>query len=119
MKKGLLLMLSVVLCSALATCAPGSSIQVNTSDSTFQLSMPGPNPSIYQPDAQGRVAGIVAGLWHGVILPITLLFSLFNPNVQVYEVHNAGFEYNFGFILGELLIFALIALFIRIRRSAQ
>jgi hypothetical protein len=119
MKKGIFLVLSIMLFSTLAGCAPGSSIQVDTSNSTIQLSMPGPNPMVNQPDTQGRVARAVAGLWHGAIVPITLVLSFFNSNVQIYEVHNAGSEYNFGFIFGELFVFALISLFLRIRRSAQ
>ncbi len=118
MKKNLSLILSIILLSMTAACAPGSSIQVNTTDSTIQLSMPGPNPQVNQPDAQGRVAGAFAGLWHGMIAPVTLVLSFFNPDIQIYEVHNAGNEYNFGFMFGELLVFALIGLFIRMRRSA-
>jgi hypothetical protein len=79
--------------------------------------MPGPNPLVNQPDAQGRVARSLAGLWHGFILPVTLVISFFDSNVQIYEVHNAGSEYNFGFFLGEAFMFALLALFLRIRRS--
>jgi hypothetical protein len=118
MKKGPFLILFMVLFSTLAACAPGTSIQVDTSNSTIQLSAPGPNPLVNQPDAQGRVARAVAGLWHGAIVPITLVLSFFNSDVQIYEVHNAGSEYNFGFVLGEVFIFALLMLFIRFRRSA-
>lgn len=119
MKKGLLFTVLVMVLSMLAACAPGASVQIDTSDSTIQLSMPGPNPMVNQPDTQGRVARAVAGLWHGAIVPITLVLSFFNSDVQIYEVHNAGSEYNFGFIFGELFVFALISLFLRIRRSAQ
>jgi len=118
MKNGLFLILSIMLFSTLAACAPGTSIQVDTSNSTIQLSTPGANPLVNQPDAQGRVARAVAGLWHGAIVPFTLVLSFFNSNVQIYEVHNAGGEYNFGFILGEVFIFALISLLIRFRRAA-
>lgn len=118
MKKCIFLALSVTLLSAIAACAPGSSIQVNTSDSTIQLSSPGPNPLLNQPDAQGHMSGALAGLWHGIIAPITLLLSFFNSDIQMYEVHNAGSEYNFGFLLGIAFIFALINLFLRMRRTA-
>ncbi len=119
MKKTLFLFLSVSLLSVLAACAPGTSIQVTTSNSTIQLSMPGPNPLINQPDTQGRVARAVAGLWHGIIAPVTLVISFFDSDVQMYEVHNAGSEYNFGFFLGEALVFGLLGLLLRIRRSAD
>ena len=118
MKKTLFLLSSVLLLSLTAACAPGSSIEVTTTDSTIQLSMPGPNPLVNQPDAQGRVARAVAGLWHGLIAPITLVLSFFNSDVQMYEVHNAGSEYNFGFFLGEALVFGLLGLLLRMRRTA-
>ena len=118
MKKTIFLFLSVILLLLTAACAPGSTINVTTSNSTIQLSMPGPNPLINQPDAQGRIARAVAGPWHGFIAPITLVLSLFNSDVQMYEVHNAGSEYNFGFFLGEAFVFVLLGLFLRIRRSA-
>jgi hypothetical protein len=118
MKRYLCLVLAVTLFSVLVACAPGSSIQVNTSDSSIQLSSPGPNPLVNQPDGLGRVGGAFAGLWHGMISPITLVLSFFNPDIQMYEVHNAGSEYNFGFLLGIAFIFALINLFLRLRRTA-
>ena len=118
MKRSLFFSFVAISLSMVSACAPGSSIQINTSETTIQLSMPGPNPLVNQPDAQGRVARAVAGLWHGFIAPVTLVLSFFNSNVQIYEVHNAGSEYNFGFFLGEAFMFALIGLFLRIRRSA-
>lgn len=45
-------------------------------------------------------AGFWAGLWHGLISPITLIVSLFNPRVRIYEMHNRGRLYDFGFIIG-------------------
>jgi len=46
------------------------------------------------------LAGFWLGLWQGAISPITFLISLFNDNVNIYEVHNNGNWYNFGFMLG-------------------
>ena len=117
MKKTLLLILPVIVFCFLSACAPGTSIEVTTSDSTIELRMPGPNPLMNQPDAQGRVARAVSGLWHGFISPVTLVLSFFDAGIQMYEVHNAGPEYNFGFFLGEALVFGLLSLFLRIRRS--
>ena len=51
-------------------------------------------------------AGFWLGLWHGLILPITFLISLFNDNVGVYEIHNTGGWYDFGFVLGASIIFS-------------
>lgn len=45
-------------------------------------------------------AGFWLGLWHGVISPVTFIVSLFNHHVNLYEVHNNGNWYNFGFVLG-------------------
>ncbi|WP_410645118.1 hypothetical protein [Amycolatopsis sp. lyj-346] len=47
--------------------------------------------------------GFWLGLWHGFICPITFLVSLFNDHVGVYEVHNNGHWYDFGFVFGILL----------------
>lgn len=60
----------------------------------------GPNPEVGSAAADGTVAGFWLGLWHGVIAPITFLISLFNTEVSVYEVHNSGNWYDFGFIIG-------------------
>jgi hypothetical protein len=61
---------------------------------------PGPNDAEKIPSAKGKVAGFWLGLWHGLISPITFVISLFTKNVRLYEVHNNGGWYNFGFVLG-------------------
>jgi hypothetical protein len=71
---------------------------------------------INQPDAIGRVARAGAGLWHGVIAPATLIISFFNSDVRMYEVHNAGSEYDLGFLVGLAIVFALLGLLIRMRQ---
>ena len=45
-------------------------------------------------------AGFLAGLWHGLICPLTFVVSLFTPNVRIYETHNRGRLYDFGFLIG-------------------
>ena len=50
------------------------------------------------PDAQP--AGFWAGYWHGMIAPIAFVVSLFNEHVGIYETHNNGKWYDFGFVLG-------------------
>lgn len=109
---GLLLTLSVLL----AACGPDTSVQVTTPDTTMQLRAPGPNPLVNQPDGAGLIARAGAGLWHGIIAPVTLVISFFNSDVHMYEVHNAGSEYDFGFLLGVTLVIALLSLFARMRR---
>jgi hypothetical protein len=66
---------------------------------------PGPNTLAGSPNEEGKVAGFWQGLWHGIIAPITFIISLFNHNVLIYEVHNSGAWYNFGFLLGLSVIF--------------
>lgn len=45
-------------------------------------------------------AGFWAGLWHGMIAPITFLIGLFYADVGIYETNNNGNWYNFGFLMG-------------------
>ena len=45
-------------------------------------------------------AGFWFGMWHGAIAWISLILSVFMDNITVYEAHNSGGWYNFGFLLG-------------------
>jgi hypothetical protein len=63
---------------------------------------PGPNAQVHTLSDAGIVAGFWRGLWHGLIAPITFVISLFTHNIGVYEIHNNGSWYNFGFVLGIL-----------------
>jgi hypothetical protein len=103
-------LISIALLFVLAACAPGTDIEVNTPETTIELTSPGPNPQLDEPDANGRVAGVAQGLWHGLIAPVTVIGSFFNPVMQMYEVHNNGREYNLGFFLGVALVFLLLGL---------
>ncbi|HZL03859.1 MAG TPA: hypothetical protein VFE45_00315 [Coriobacteriia bacterium] len=76
---GVAILLIVLL---LASCAPGPNSAVGTGE---------------------RVAGFWLGLWHGAIALVTFVISLFNHNVNIYEVNNNGGWYNFGFILGIMI----------------
>jgi hypothetical protein len=71
---------------ALAACAPGANDVIINSSS-------------------GGPAGFWFGLWHGFISPVTFIVSLFNHTVNIYEVHNNGNWYNFGFMIGLSAIF--------------
>jgi hypothetical protein len=104
------LILIALLLVLVTGCAPGSGVEVNVPSSTVLLTTPGPNPEQSKEDAAGRVAGIVQGLWHGLIAPITLIGSFFNPDMQMYEVHNNGKEYNLGFLFGVALVFLILGL---------
>ncbi len=60
----------------------------------------GPNAMVNTPDEAGRIAGFWQGLWHGIIAPLTFVISLFSDKVHVFETHNTGNWYVFGFLLG-------------------
>lgn len=72
---------------------------------TLSACAAGPNALADTPDEDGEVAGFWQGLWHGVISPVTFVISLFNDNVSVFDVHNNGGWYVFGFLLGASIIF--------------
>ncbi len=66
---------------------------------------PHTNPAVDVLDADGKSANFWGGLWHGIIAPITFIWSLFSDTVNVYEVYNSGGWYDAGFLLGLSFIF--------------
>ena len=126
--------LMTVLLVMVAGCAPGTVIQINTPvpntqggtpapsgqinvpGVNIQISAPGPNPLVNSPDAHGTVSGILMGIWHGIISPVTLVMSFVNQNFQMYEVHNDGSQYNLGFLIGVAIVFVILGLFAGSRR---
>lgn len=125
-KKLFFIVLMTVFLVMVAGCAPGSVVQINTPvpntqagtpapsgqinvpGLSIQLYAPGPNPVANTPDTHGRIAGILMGIWHGIISPVTLVLSFVNSNVQMYEVHNDGSQYNFGFLIGVAVVFVFL-----------
>ena len=95
------IVITAILVIILAGCAPGTGIQINT---------PGPNSLVNTPGPKGTVAGTLIGIWHGIISPVTLIMSFINPNVQMYEVHNDGSQYNLGFLVGVALVFLILGI---------
>ena len=77
-----LLVVVLLLLSILAGCAPG----LNQSKGT--------------PSAHHGVAGFWLGLWQGFIAPFVFVASLFKSDLNIYEVHNNGAWYNFGYLFG-------------------
>ena len=65
----------------------------------------GPNQLTGSPDENGRVAGFWHGMWHGFTVLFTFIISLFNDQVRIYDVHNNGNWYNFGYLLGAMFFF--------------
>jgi cytochrome c biogenesis protein CcdA len=106
MKKSLVLI--VMLLVLLTACAPGSDVEVTTPETRITLTTPSLNPELNQPNEDGVVAGLLLGLWHGVIAPVMLVGSFFNSALQIYEVHNNGVEYNLGYLIGVAVIFLLL-----------
>jgi hypothetical protein len=86
MKKGWFVLLLVVVLVLVTACTAG------------------PNEMAATANPDGQVAGFWLGLWHGFISPVTFVISLFNHNVGIYEVHNNGGWYNFGFMFGVTMI---------------
>ena len=76
------LVLALLLLNVLVACAPG------------------PNQSKGTANEQGSVAGFWLGLWQGFIAPFVFVASLFKGNLGIYEVHNNGAWYNFGYLFG-------------------
>ena len=66
----------------------------------FSSCAAGPNKLEKTSNKEGKIAGFLMGIWHGLIAPITFIISIFTKTVRFYEVHNNGFWYNFGFVLG-------------------
>jgi hypothetical protein len=60
----------------------------------------GPNQFKRMPTEQNVVAGFWLGVWQGFIAPIVWVVSLFKSNVNIYELHNNGAWYNFGYLFG-------------------
>jgi hypothetical protein len=61
---------------------------------------PSPNQSSGTANNQGAIAGFWLGLWQGFIAPFVFVASLFRSNLNIYEVHNNGAWYNFGYLFG-------------------
>ena len=82
MKTSLTVLVLVLLLSILAGCAPG------------------PNPSRKMASEHDEFAGFWLGVWQGFIAPFVFVASLFKGDLNVYEVHNNGSWYNFGYLFG-------------------
>ena len=67
--------------------------------------MPGSNDAANIMSHDGRISGFWMGLIHGIIAPVSFIISLFNHNVNLYEIHNNGGWYNLGFVLGDGILF--------------
>ena len=73
-KKIILLVMMVSILFVVSGCLPGDGSKTPT------------NP-----------AGLLSGIWHGWVAPLSLVLSIFNKQISIYEVFNTGFWYDFGF----------------------
>lgn len=55
-------------------------------------------------------AGFFSGIWHGWLAPISLIISLFNHNVRIYETFNTGWWYDLGFYMAVISEFGGLSL---------
>jgi hypothetical protein len=78
--------LAVILLLTLAACAAGPNALKGTAND------------------KDTVAGFWLGLWQGFIAPFIFLISLFRGGLNIYEVHNNGIWYNFGYLMGLMCI---------------
>ena len=68
-----------------------------------KLAFAGSSSKYQEPDAEP--AGFWPGVWHGMMMPVAFIMSLFNPGVGIYETHNNGKLYNLGFVIGASMAF--------------
>jgi hypothetical protein len=104
---------TVQVSTPVAVTTPGTPVpegQINIPGVSIQVNAPGPNPLLNKDDSKKGIAGILLGIWHGIISPVTLIISFFNPSIQMYEVHNDGSPYNLGFLVGVAIIFLILGI---------
>lgn len=44
--------------------------------------------------------GFFSGVWHGLIVPLSFIGSLFSDDIAIYAYNNNGGWYDFGFVIG-------------------
>jgi len=54
----------------------------------------------FEQAASAEQVGFLHGLWHGLIIIISWVCSLFFDDVAIYAIYNNGGWYDFGFVLG-------------------
>lgn len=77
----------------------------------------GPNSLAHTPDVAGHIAGFLQGVWNGLTFAFAFFISLFKHDVQLYDVHNNGGWYNWGFVLGNSAYWILITSLASRKRS--
>lgn len=62
------------------------------------------------PDPAEGPSGFFMGVWHGWIAPVSLIVGIFNEDIRIYDPHNTGWWYDFGFYIAVIAGFGGIAL---------
>ncbi|MCD6322219.1 MAG: hypothetical protein J7L77_04265 [Clostridiales bacterium] len=83
-----IILLSVILVMMLSGCIPG--------DEKATVEKP---------------ANFLWGIWHGWLAPLSLIISLFNKSIRVYESINTGWWYDFGFYIAIISGFGGLSIF--------
>lgn len=69
------------------------------------------DPSTAVPGSTVNPTSVFVGFWHGFIMLITLIVSIFDPAVDLYETPNSGLLYKIGFVVGAGFFIGGAALF--------
>lgn len=86
-RKFLLCIIMIIFCLSLTGCIPGDG--TNSVENT---------------------AGFFSGIWHGWIAPFSLIGSILNEDLSIYEIYNNGFLYDLGFYMAIISGFGGLAL---------
>ena len=70
-------------------------------------------------NTEANPAGFFWGIWHGWVAPVSLIISLFNSKIRVYEVANSGWWYDFGYYIAIVGGFGGISITRRIRKKRK
>ena len=57
-----------------------------------------------------KQANFLSGVWHGWIAPLSLIISLFDHDITIYEAYNKGWLYDFGFYIAIISGFGSLSL---------
>lgn len=79
MKKNTIALVLMLIIIVLTGCADVAQIQITTTSEPY---------------------GFFSGLWHGMVLPLSIWGSLLSDNIAIYGINNTGWWYDFGFIIG-------------------
>lgn len=82
-RKGFFVILLLLVLMTVTSCLPSSTASQTFTDTA----------------AEPEAAGFLLGVWHGWIAPLSLIISIFDESVSIYERNNRGFWYDFGFYM--------------------